>query len=112
MSKRSSNGSGCFYKTPKGLWQYTISVGYKADGSRKRKSFYGKTQKIAKDKAAKYLNDKNDGLNVDEKIRFSDYADFWYEHHKTRVSDSLLSARYISAMIRLRGYEKLYSQVA
>ena len=88
MSKRSSNGSGCFYKTPKGLWQYTISVGYKADGSRKRKSFYGKTQKIAKDKATKYLNDKNDGLNVDEKIRFSDYADFWYEHHKTRVSET------------------------
>lgn len=86
MGKRNSNGSGNFYKTSRGLWQYTISVGYYADGRRKRKSFYGKTQKIAKDKANKYIKDKNEGLNVDDKIKFSDFADYWYESHKSKIS--------------------------
>ena len=86
MGKKNSNGSGSYYKRPNGIWQYTLMDGYKPDGKRKRKSFYGKTQKEAKAKADAYLKDKADGLQVDTKTQFSEFADFWFEHHKTKVT--------------------------
>ena len=86
MGKINAKGSGTFYKLKNGSWQYTIMQGYRPDGKRNRKSFYGKTQKEAKAKAEKYLQDKNEGIQVDQKWIFRDFAALWYEGHKNRIS--------------------------
>ena len=52
MPGKRSNGEGTLRKRPNGLWECTMMVGYQEDGRRRYKSFYGKTQKEAKDKAA------------------------------------------------------------
>ena len=55
MPRKRSNGEGSLHKRPNGLWEWQIMVGYQPDGKRKMKSFYGRTQKDVKEKAAKYL---------------------------------------------------------
>ena len=83
--KRNANGTGSFSRRGDS-WLYTISLGTDNQGKYKRKSFSAKSQKEAKEKADKYLRDRNDGLNVDEKIPFSDWIDIWFENHKENVS--------------------------
>ena len=57
MPGKRSNGEGTLRKRPNGLWECTMMVGYQEDGRRRYKSFYGKTQKEAKDKAEAYKRD-------------------------------------------------------
>ena len=54
MPGKRSNGEGTLRKRSNGLWECTMMVGYKDDGTRRYKSFYGKSQKEAKDKADAY----------------------------------------------------------
>ena len=49
MPGKRSNGEGTLRKRPNGLWECTMMVGYQEDGRRRYKSFYGKTQKEARD---------------------------------------------------------------
>ena len=86
MAKKRANGDGNLRQRPNGLWELTMMVGYQPDGRRKTKSFYGKTQKEAKEKYKAYLVDKAQGLNVDRAYPFSEWADIWYEGHKDNVS--------------------------
>ena len=58
MAKRRANGEGNLRQRPNGLWELTIMDGYRPDGKRKTKSFYGKTQKEVKAKSQAYLSDK------------------------------------------------------
>ena len=62
MPGKRSNGEGTLRKRPNGLWECTMMVGYQEDGRRRYKSFYGKTQKEAKDKAEAYKRDTAAGL--------------------------------------------------
>jgi len=80
------NGEGSIRKRPDGLWEQTIMVGYTPQGKRKRKSFYGKTQKIVKDKVEEFKRQQALGVTIEPDIRFSEWADKWYEGHKTQVS--------------------------
>ena len=57
MPRKRSNGEGSLHKRANGLWEWQVMVGYQPDGKRKMKSFYGRTQKEVKEKAAKYLED-------------------------------------------------------
>ena len=43
MAGKRSNGEGTLRKRPNGLWDCTMMVGYKDDGTRRYKSFYGKS---------------------------------------------------------------------
>lgn len=86
MSKR-LNGEGSIRKRPDGLWEQTIMVGYTPEGKRKRKSFYGKTQKAVKDKVDEFKRQQALGLTIEPDIRFSEWADKWYEGYKGNVSE-------------------------
>ncbi len=61
-------------------------VGYQDDGKRRYKSFYGKTQKEAKDKADAYKKDMEAGLYIDPNLTFQEWAQKWYEGHKDNIS--------------------------
>lgn len=63
-----------------------MMVGYKDDGTRRYKSFYGKSQKEAKDKAEAYKRDVADGLYIDPNLTFQDWSQQWYDNYQDRVS--------------------------
>lgn len=54
MPKKRSNGEGNLRKRSNGTWELAIFLGVDEHGKKKTKSFYGKTQKEVKEKAAKY----------------------------------------------------------
>ena len=86
MPGKRSNGEGTLRKRPNGLWECTMMVGYQEDGRRRYKSFYGKTQKEAKDKAEAYKRDTADGLYIDPNLTFQEWAQKWYEGYRDSVS--------------------------
>lgn len=63
-----------------------MMVGYKDDGTRRYKSFYGKSQKEAKDKADAYKQEMAAGLYIDPHLTFQAWAEKWYEGYKDSVS--------------------------
>ena len=67
MPGKRSNGEGTLRKRSNGLWECTMMVGYKDDGTRRYKSFYGKSQKEAKEKADAYKQEVAAGLYIDPK---------------------------------------------
>ena len=79
MSGKRSNGEGTLRRRPNGLWECTMMVGYKDDGTRRYKSFYGKSQKEAKDKAEAYKQEVAAGLYIDPNLTFQEWAQQWYE---------------------------------
>ena len=86
--KKNPNGAGSYLKMKNGTIRYAIMDGFKPNGKPNKKLFYGKTRKEAKAKADQYFLDKAEGLQVDAKTKFSDFADFWYESHKNNVSET------------------------
>ena len=86
MANKRSHGEGTLRHREDGRWEMTIMNGYRDDGKRKTKTFYGKTQKEVKAKAKKYQDDVAAGLIVDVDYLFQDWADIWFEHHKHNVS--------------------------
>jgi integrase len=60
--------------------------GFKSDGRRNIRSFSGKTQKEAKEKRDEYLRKKAAGILTGYDMRFEEWADIWYEHHKDNVT--------------------------
>ena len=86
--RKAPNGSGSYRTTKHGTWRYTITVGRLPNGKPYQKCFYGKTKREAKAKADQYILDRHDGIQVDLKTGFSEFADFWYESHERRISET------------------------
>lgn len=86
MPGKRSNGEGTLRKRPNGLWECTMMVGYQEDGRRRYKSFYGKSQKEARDKAEAYKRDTAAGLYIDPNLTFQEWAQKWYEGYRDSVS--------------------------
>lgn len=86
MAKKRTNKEGSLRQRPNGLWELTVMIGYKEDGKRKRKSFYGKTQKEAKEKYKEFQRQQDLGLTDEKDITFAVWAKRWYEMHESEVS--------------------------
>lgn len=90
MVKR-ANGEGCIYKKKVDsngkctLWGANIMIGYKADGKKKIKTIYGKTQKEVKDKLEDYKKELLlNTYNVDyDNITLADYYYTWLMDKKS-----------------------------
>ena len=84
--KRRANGEGTLRKRPDGRWESTIMIGWKDDGHRRFKSFYGKTQEEAQKKVLEWKKayPKNSILQKD--YVFGEWADMWFEIHKENIS--------------------------
>ena len=61
-------------------------VGFRDNGRRKYRSFYGQTQKDVRAKLRKYQEEQAEGLDTNKLWGFSEWADFWYESHKDNVT--------------------------
>ena len=84
MAKR-ANGEGTLSQKENGSWQCQIMVGRKPDGKRDIRTFSGKTQKEVKAKRDDFLRKKEAGLLTGKEIRFDEWADMWFAHHKENV---------------------------
>lgn len=103
MSGKRANGEGSLCRRADGRWQCTIMIGLQADGKRKYKSFYGKTQAEAKKKKNTYQREKEDGFAVDENYSFNEWADIWFENHKDNISIKTQEC-YICALRIIKDY--------
>lgn len=86
MAKKRSHGEGTLSRKANGRWEIQIMDGFKSDGRRNIRSFSGKTQKEAKEKRDEYLRKKAAGILTGHDMRFEEWADIWYEHHKDNVT--------------------------
>ena len=86
MAKKRSHGEGTLSRKANGRWEIQIMDGFKSDGRRNIRSFSGKTQKEAKEKRDEYLRKKAMGILTGHDMRFEEWADIWYEHHKDNVT--------------------------
>lgn len=86
MAKKRSHGEGSVHKLSNGKWQIQIMDGYKPDGTRKYKTFTAPKLEDARKMKLEYEARKAAGMLVAMDYTFSEWADFWFEHHKNRVS--------------------------
>ena len=105
MAKR-SNGEGTLRQRADGRWEMTIMEGFRDDGKRKTKSFYGKTQKEVKAKAKAYFEAKAAGLVTDNNYSFADWADLWFDHHKDNISPTTQESYRYTLRILKEGFAR------
>lgn len=93
MAKRRANGEGSIFKRKDGLWaaQYTDNIG-------KKRTLYGKTQQIVKDKLKEAIRQSDNGIQMDKaKITFVDWFAEWLEVYiKPTVKMSTYQNYYIT----------------
>ena len=85
MAKRRANGEGSLRVRDDGRYEYTVKIGFKDDGRRKYKSFYGNSEKEAKEKARKYFEIQSSGLDPEQNYFFHEWANLWFENHKENL---------------------------
>lgn len=85
MAKKRANGDGSLRRKANGHWEIQIMDGFKADGRRNIVSFSGKNQKEAKEKRDEYLRKKAAGLLIGQNLRFADWAERWFDRHKSYI---------------------------
>lgn len=92
MGKR-SNGEGGIYKRADGIWcgQYYEVV----DGVKKRKSVYGKTQKIVKGKLEERFNQLNNQVNEVKSVSLEGWVYEWLNEYKKNMLKQTTYENYI-----------------
>lgn len=65
-----------------GLYQKQITIGRNADGSYKRKTVYGKTQKELDDKIAELKHQLSIGIRIDDDSTFNEVANIWIKNYR------------------------------
>ena len=78
MAKR-GNGEGSIYKRSDGRWAAVADLGWQ-DGKRKRKTFYGRTQREVQERLAAGLRSHRQGVPLtSDRLTVSQYLDSWLE---------------------------------
>lgn len=106
MPTKKSNGEGTVFKEKSGRWRSVITVGRNANGSLKRKYFYGKTKKEVLDKMNDYkYKINNDLLPTDDTITLLEYLNYWLFKYKINEVKPSTITRYEGI---IRNYIKPY----
>lgn len=86
MAKRRANGEGTLRKRSDGRWECSIMVGWKEDGRRQIKSFYGWTQEEVMQKVQKWKGLHPPTFLRSKEYMFSEWADIWYASHRANIA--------------------------
>ena len=107
MPTKKSNGEGTVFKEKSGRWRSVITVGRNANGSLKRKYFYGKIKKEVLDKMNDYrYKINNDLLPTDDTITVLEYLNYWLFKYKINEVKPSTITRYEGI---IRNYIKPYA---
>jgi integrase len=80
-TKRRGNGEGSIFQRGDGRWVAIITIGYGADGKRRRKTVYGVTKKEVQDKLGVLMPQQQSGSLGDMKrITMGAFLDQWLEN--------------------------------
>lgn len=86
MVKRRANGEGTLRKRADGRWESVIMIGWKEDGRRQMKYFYGKTQEEVRKKVQEWRRLHQGNVLVQKEYCFGEWADMWFALHKENIS--------------------------
>lgn len=108
MGKR-GNGEGSWKERSDGRWEWSVMLGYRDNGKKKIKYFYGKTKKEVKAKVDKWRQDQNSGLNLDHDYTLAEWGDIWFEGHRDNITPTTQeSYKYTLALLkRYLGHRKI-----
>lgn len=84
--KRRGRGEGGVYQYPDGRWSASVSVGYDANGKRRRKFVYGTTKQEVLDKLKAI--DPGTIRATGGRLTLGDWLDTWHKLRKGTVADS------------------------
>ena len=84
--RKRANGEGSLYPRKDGRWVVSIMDGVRDNGKPNIKYFYGKNQKEAVEKFKAWDRLYNSGLQVESNIKFKEWSDIWFEHHKDSIT--------------------------
>ena len=84
MGKR-AHGEGTITKRKNGYWMGQLSLGYKDDGTRNRKSVYGKTQREVREKLEEIKQQFNSGTLPSTKHTMRTYLQQWLDEKERQV---------------------------
>ncbi|MDQ3397544.1 MAG: site-specific integrase [Deinococcota bacterium] len=84
MGKR-AHGEGTITQRKDGTWMGQISVGHKPDGSRDRRTVYGKTQKDVRAKVDEIKQQLANGTLTDTKLTMKAYLERWLSEKARQV---------------------------
>ena len=91
MPKKKPNGEGSIIERNDGRWCAVVSLGYNKDGSRKRKTIYGKSYKEVHQKLIEFQRNLhiNNGYIKDEHMTLGKWGKFYlFEYIKHQVRPS------------------------
>src|SRR5947207_1788193 len=78
--KRRGNGEGCIHQRSNGRWEATVSVGYNAEGKRRRHTVYGSTKAEVLEKLTSLQSRKLGGtLGEATNLNMVDFLNQWLE---------------------------------
>lgn len=111
MTKRRANGEGTMQLRKDGRWSVTFSAGRQDNGKLLRKTVYGATQKEAREKAKQVRNQLDNGVFIDKRMHFGEWADEWYKGFRGSVSESTYEgySYTLSAAKKLLGHRPLHA---
>lgn len=77
MARKRAHGEGTISKRKDGRWEAKASVGYKPDGTPKRKAVYGRTQAEVKEKLEAIKQQLATGTFTDTRLTIGAYLERW-----------------------------------
>lgn len=102
MAGKRGNGEGSIFQDNNGRWRGVITVGINANGTQKKKIFYGKTRKEVSEKVNQALSDiKNHNCIESSKMLLSEWLSHWLS---TYALHDLRQSTYISYETYIRGH--------
>ena len=85
MSRRRANGEGTLTRRKDGVWTGAVSLGYDANGKRKRRYVYAKTQRECRRKLDEVRRQHAQGVAVDETQTVAAFLERWLHEKATQV---------------------------
>lgn len=106
--RKAANGSGTIYKRPDGRWMARVMEGWKENGKKNFKYFYGSSQEEVTKKLEEYKALKHFGFDVEKQYKFAEFADLWFEDHKTEISATTQEGYQYTLRILKRQFGRQY----
>lgn len=101
MSRRRGNGEGAIFRRADGQWCTTATIGYDANGKRRRRTLYGPTRDAVSEKLKKLHGDILNGAVIDaQRLTVAKFLERWLQD-VSRPSIRPATYRSYAGLIRL-----------